>query len=166
MRGAVVRKRVRREGKAAPPSSSPAKRGLPSDDLSRRRPGGGTNDPALAEAAGTAAAGCAALCCCCPCALLSLLFAVALKLPAALLRRALTRRRRKCWARTGVWKTKSGAFRDGDDDLRRRDWGLSSEGTTWPAISQCRETAELEKEMLSKFRSAGFWRSLSRSQRE
>lgn len=168
----MVGKRVRRRGRVSSPSASPAKRGLPSDD--RRRCPRVAKDPAtrhaaLAEAAGATAAGCVALCCCCPCGLLNLLFVVALKLPAELLRRALLRRRRRRKQRRAKpmgWKPKDVAFCEDDDDLRLHDRGLTIEGTTWPVISQSQDMAELEKEMLSKFRSAGFWRSLSRSQKE
>ncbi|XP_074571849.1 uncharacterized protein LOC141828331 [Curcuma longa] len=157
----MVRKRVRRRGRAPSPFASPAKRGLPSDDR-RRRPGvakdPATRRAALEEAAGAMTAGCIALFCCCPCGLLNL-FVVALKLPAELLRRRKQRR-----AKLRGWKPKDVAFREDDDFLRLHDRGLSSEGTTWPVISQSQDMAELEKEMLSKFRSAGFWRSLSRSQ--
>ncbi|XP_042423588.1 uncharacterized protein LOC122011261 [Zingiber officinale] len=169
----MVRKRVRRRGRALSPSASPAKRGLPSDD--RRRPPRvakypATRRAALEEAAGATTAGCVALCCCCPCGLLNLLFVVALKLPAELLRRALLRlrwRRKQRRAKPRGWKPKDLAFCEDDDDLRLHDRGLTSEGTsTWPVISQSQDMAELEKEMLSKFRTAGFWRSLSRSQKE
>ncbi|URD97299.1 hypothetical protein MUK42_31136 [Musa troglodytarum] len=113
----------------------------------------------LAEVAGATTAGFAALCCCCPCGLVHLLIAVVLK-------RAL--RLRNQWAasmraKTGLWRPEAGVFRC-DDDFSRSHGVLlarSSFNEPYPVESPSLELAEPEREMLAKFHSAGFWRSLS-----
>ncbi|WOK91593.1 hypothetical protein Cni_G00284 [Canna indica] len=118
----------------------------------------------FSEVAGTTAAGCAALCCCCPCGIVKLLVIVVLKLPAALVRRAL-RCRRMRWTRgRGVktegsfWRPEFGTSDVDDDDLSLFNWVPAE---AWPEKSPSPELAALEREMVAKFYGAGFWRSLS-----
>ncbi|WOL17104.1 hypothetical protein Cni_G25893 [Canna indica] len=112
------------------------------------------NPPAVATAAG-----CTALCCCCPCGIVKLHVIIVLKLPAALVRRAL-RYRRMRWARgRGIktegsfWRPEFGTSDVDDDDLSLFNWVPAE---AWP------ELATLEREMVAKFYGASFWRSLSK----
>lgn len=112
----------------------------------------------VAEMASATAAGCVVLCCCCPCGIVSLVLVMAVKIPAALVRWALRRRRRLSgWA----VNPKAGAsVCDDDDDSLCLCYCVPDE-KAWPAESQAPELVELEREMAAMFNGAGFWRSHS-----
>ncbi|XP_010917914.1 uncharacterized protein [Elaeis guineensis] len=120
----------------------------------------------FAEAAGATAAECAAICCCCPCGILNLVVVATLKLPAGLLRRALSRRRKR-GVSVGAARKKAGpkvGAMDDDDDFSIHGGHLlllARGDDAWPSRSPSPELSELEKEMWALFYSAGFWRSPS-----
>ncbi|XP_051114235.1 uncharacterized protein LOC127239905 [Andrographis paniculata] len=104
----------------------------------------------MAEVAGGTAAECAAVCCC-PCSLLNLVVLAVYKLPAAIFRKALRRKRRR--------------------RLLPRKYGYDEKeiGIVNGAISpvgvvndENKAVVELDREMFEKFSGGGFWRSSSR----
>lgn len=126
---------------------------------------GSSGNARFAEVAGGTTASCAAICCCCPCGLVNLLVLAIYKVPAGLCRRALRRKRRQ-----KVIKQQQGllpaprrhrctcGYEEAElhvhpvsvDIVKPREWDESEKAVM-----------ELEKEMLDRFDSTGFWRSPS-----
>ncbi|CAA0822551.1 Unknown protein [Striga hermonthica] len=134
----------------------------PPASVDRRQPllgaSGRGRKPRLGEVAGGTAAECAAVCCCCPCALLKLLVLGLYKLPAGICRRARRRKRRRRMLEAGLLPPRGcgGGGGGGGVDFPAMDAGedVGTEG---------REAAdELDREMMERFYSGGFWRSSSR----
>lgn len=111
----------------------------------------------FAEMAGQKAAECAAIFCCCPCGLLSLLVSAVVRLPAALVHHSIRRRRRRRKTTPVLLRPKAvvGFSDDDEDEVFRIQFHA------WPARPPSAEESELDKEMMARFSSAGFWRSLS-----
>ncbi|XP_062202082.1 uncharacterized protein LOC133904630 [Phragmites australis] len=122
--------------------------------------------PRCREVAGGTAAECAAVCCCFPCAVVELVALSAVRVPAALCRRAFLARRRR---------RRAAAKRKEMEELLAADAAsLRSRATAaakaskkadatehWPDMHSTGELAEVEKEVWASFQGAGFWRSPS-----
>ncbi|XP_039841229.1 uncharacterized protein LOC120701151, partial [Panicum virgatum] len=109
-------------------------------------------------AAAVTAAECAAVCCCFPCAVVELAVLAAVRVPAALCRRAIrARRRRRRAARAAQARRKE------MDDLVAADAtdrnGVAMDLCYWAPKHD--DLAEVEKEVWASFQGAGFWRSPS-----
>lgn len=133
----------------------------------------------IAEIVGGKTAECAAIFCCCPCGLANLFILAAVRLPAGLCRQAvrkriMTRRAKKraeligpgsgSDGGSGGGSSKAGSPADEDDFGEfsdKRGGVMMVYGDRWPVRSPAAEVMELEKEMLAKFYSSGFWRSMS-----
>jgi len=128
--------------------------------------------PRCGEVAGGTAAECAAVCCCFPCAVVELVVLAAVRVPAALCRRALrarARRRRASRAAAAKKKEMAGLLASDAASSLTAAAAKDSNGDAldfcyWPAgaaAARRDELAEAEAAVWASFQGAGFWRSPS-----
>ncbi|KAI3447378.1 hypothetical protein Pfo_004043 [Paulownia fortunei] len=142
----------------------------PASKVDRRRPllensdyssRGGVRNVRLAEVAGGTTAECAAVCCCCPCGLVNLLVLAVYKLPAGLCRKALRKKRRRRLMKMGLLPPRKCSCDEQELQIHPVTPPLTMVNALEPGPEN-KEVIELEKEMMEKFYSGGFWRSSSR----
>ncbi|XP_020549664.1 uncharacterized protein LOC105161694 [Sesamum indicum] len=124
--------------------------------------GGVRSNARLAEVAGGTAAECAAVCCCCPCGLVDLLVLAVYKVPAGLCRKALRKKRRRKLMKMGVLPRRNCHCDEHEVEIHPVTAPLSMVSSLESGPDTDKEVIELDKEMLEKFFSGGFWRSSSR----
>ncbi|XP_058734895.1 uncharacterized protein LOC131606785 [Vicia villosa] len=137
----------------------------------RQQPSQRRNRRGAGEVAGGTAAECTAVCCCCPCAIIDLVVLAVYKVPAALFRKALNRRRRRIMKK-GVSVKKNDAVllqpqRSSSvvgNGFRIDSISLEERIEKDRSADEKSEEVTLEKEMWARFAGTGFWRSDSQRQ--
>ncbi|CAN6348571.1 unnamed protein product [Urochloa humidicola] len=128
--------------------------------------------PRCGEVAGGTAAECAAVCCCFPCAVVELVVLAAVRVPAALCRRAIRARKRRRRARARKKEAEELAASDAAASKARAAAATDCNGDAmdfcyWPPAAKDGKRDELaadekeEEEIWARFQGAGFWRSPS-----
>ncbi|XP_010236996.2 uncharacterized protein LOC104584349 [Brachypodium distachyon] len=145
---------------------------LPVEQRLRRR----GRAPGCGEVAGGTAAGCAAVSCCLPLAVVELVVLAAVRAPAALCQRSISKRRRAARRKeteddlaiasapasagdaspTSVALAKNSALEAANDDEAWPCWSLLKPAAVAAAAE---ELAEAEEEVWARFCGNGFWRS-------
>lgn len=125
----------------------------------------------VGEVAGGTAAGCVVVCCCCPCVLVEFLVLAVYKVPAAICRRMLRKRRQKMIKkRKGLLQQAAaeslpdggvGDFHHPSYSDELSDVDFKEFETVKVSIDGSAEAVELDKQMWDQFNSTGFWRSPS-----
>ncbi|KAK7337344.1 hypothetical protein VNO77_17911 [Canavalia gladiata] len=122
----------------------------------------------VGEVVGSTTAECVAVCCCFPCSLANLLVLAIYKVPAGLCRRMLKKKRLRKMIKKGLLQPKRSSCSCGCCDDVNNPWlspmcsSDASDITRLYSTEPDSDAVALEKEMLEKFFSTGFWRSSSR----
>uniref|UniRef100_A0A0E0MPQ5 Uncharacterized protein n=1 Tax=Oryza punctata TaxID=4537 RepID=A0A0E0MPQ5_ORYPU len=119
--------------------------------------------PRCGEVAGGTAAGCAAVCCCFPFAVVELVVLAAVRVPAALCRRAVRggRRRRIHAANRKEMGELLALDVASPRSLAAAATKAKSAEADFPAMTAAEHLVDMEKEVWASFYGAGFWRSPS-----
>ncbi|KAK8968895.1 hypothetical protein KSP40_PGU003295 [Platanthera guangdongensis] len=112
----------------------------------------------VAEVAGGTTAECLAVVCCCPCGLVNLIVLAVVKIPVAIYRRAV-RKRKKCRRAEGAAVNNIAVAQD--IDIAGAYPAAAETGLPLTVKSPAAEVSEMEKVMWSQIFGTGFWRSPS-----
>ncbi|XP_010248087.1 PREDICTED: uncharacterized protein LOC104612373 [Nelumbo nucifera] len=116
----------------------------------------------FSELAGETAAECMAVCCCFPCGVVDMLVLAVYRVPAGLCRKAMKKRSQQ--RKKGSPLSQQQVFPYGCDEAEFEIHIVSQ--MELDEIAKTKEVIELDKEMWDRFYETGFWRSLSRLERE